>query len=381
MTNLSFSFIKRLKSSLSFVFLCTSFFIAGNWHLTSLAQIDIYLNLPETLEPPPPEFIPPTLPTITIKAVGDTILGTNYPAYQLPANPASLFQNIQSYLTEADFVFGNFESTITNYPHSAKTPVSGRVYAFRSPPEHAQILSDAGFNILSVANNHSYDFTLQGFQDTMQNLENVGIEAVGEKGQIVYTKVNGITVAWIGFSYLGYHNSINNLNQGRNLVNQAQENAEIIIISVHGGAEGRNALRTRNQTEIYLNENRGNMVNFSRAMINHGADLILGHGPHVPRALELHENRLIAYSLGNFIGYRTLNTSGENGYSLILEVELDETGNFLGGTIIPLRLSGEGVPRFDPENRTIQLIRRLTQSDFPNTPLLIQETGEILPES
>ncbi|WP_204103845.1 MULTISPECIES: CapA family protein [Spirulina sp. CCY15215] len=344
----------------------------------AIAQVEINLPLPETPQPSPPEFIFPEAETVTIKAVGDTILGTNYPTNQLPANPASLFNNVQSFLMGADFLFGNFESTITTYPNSAKVPVAGRVYAFRSPPSHARILQQAGFNVLSVANNHSYDFTPQGFQDTIRYIQAEGMKAVGAKGQIVYTEANGIKVAWIGFSYLGYHNSLNNLGQAAALVKQADANADIIVISVHAGAEGSNALHVRNQTETFYNENRGNMVQFSRTMINNGADLILGHGPHVPRAIELYKERLIAYSLGNFIGYRVLSSSAEKGYSLILETQLDREGKFMQGNIVPLRLNGEAVPAFDPEKRTIALMQRLTQSDFPNTPIAIDADGNIV---
>ena len=344
----------------------------------AIAQIEIDFPLPDPPQPSPPEFIFPEAETVTVKAVGDTILGTNFPNNQLPANPASLFDRVRDLLMGADFLFGNFESTITTYPNSAKIPVDGRVYAFRSPPSHAPILQQAGFHILSVANNHSHDFTQQGFRDTIRYIQAEGMEAVGAKGQIVYTEANGIKVAWIGFSYLGYHNSLNNLSQATALVKQADINADIIIISVHAGAEGSNALHVSNRTETFFRENRGNMVLFSRTMINHGADLILGHGPHVPRAIELYQGRLVAYSLGNFIGYRTLSASGPKGYSLILEVQLDKEGKFTQGKIIPLRLTGEAVPFPDPEKRTIALMQRLTQSDFPDTPIAIDADGNIL---
>jgi hypothetical protein len=367
------TFFKMSKYSLLVIFI--ALFSWG--HRAAIARVEIDFPLPEPPQPPPPQFIFPEAETVTIKAVGDTILGTNFPSNQLPANPASLFNNVQSLLMGADFLFGNFESTITNYPNSAKVPVSGRVYAFRSPPSHARVLQEAGFHILSVANNHSHDFKQQGFRDTIRYIQAEGMEAVGVKGQIVYTEANGLKVAWIGFSYLGYHNSLHNLGQAAALVKQADTNADIIIISVHAGAEGNNALHVRNQTETFYRENRGNMVQFSRTMINNGADLILGHGPHVPRAIELYQGRLVAYSLGNFIGYRTLSSSGEKGYSLILEVQLDKEGKFMQGNIIPLHLNGEAVPFPDPEKRTIALMQRLTQSDFPNTPIAIDSEGNI----
>jgi hypothetical protein len=136
-------------------------------------------------------------------------------------------------------------------------------------------------------------------------------------------------------------------------------------------------MRTRNATEYFFGENRGNVVLFSRTAIDSGADLVLGHGPHVVRALELYKGRLIAYSLGNFMGYRTLSTVGELGWSLVLEVQLDQQGNFISGKIHPLQLTGEGVPQPDPKGKTIRLMRSLTRQDFPTTPLSIQEDGTI----
>ncbi|PSB66837.1 poly-gamma-glutamate biosynthesis protein, partial [filamentous cyanobacterium CCP1] len=119
-------------------------------------------------------------------------------------------------------------------------------------------------------------------------------------------------------------------------------------------------------------------VEFSRAMIDQGADLVLGHGPHVPRALELYKSRIIAYSLGNFMGYRTLSTDGVLGNSLILETQLAADGRFISGNIIPVQLDNRGVPSVDDSFRSVSLIRNLIESDFPVTPLLIGNNGEII---
>jgi hypothetical protein len=154
--------------------------------------------------------------------------------------------------------------------------------------------------------------------------------------------------------------------------------ADIVVVSVHAGAEGSDASRTRNETETFFGENRGNMVEFARAMVDQGADLILGHGPHVPRALELYNSRLIAYSLGNFVGYRTLSSDGVLGYSLILDAQLSNQGEFLTGRIIPVQLDAQGVPYIDDNFTSVSFIRNLIESDFPVTPLLIDESGQIL---
>ena len=314
---------------------------------------------------------------ITIKAVGDIVPGTNYPNNRLPANKRQLFQNIKSSLQGADILFGNFESTMTNYRRPAKDTSRAMVFAFRNPPSYANLFKEVGFDVLSVANNHSFDFSPTGFEDTMQNLEKAGVKAVGKKNQILYTNVKGVRVAFIGFSYLNFHNSINNLPAAKALVEQAKKNADIVVISVHAGAEGSNATRVRNRSEMFYGENRGNKVLFARTMIDSGADLVLGHGPHVPRAMELYKGKLIAYSLGNFIGYRTLSTLGNLGESLVLEVKLDGQGNFESGRIIPVQLDRRGIPYPDRGYGSVQLIRNLTKLDFPNTPLKIETNGKI----
>ncbi len=329
-------------------------------------------------EPKPPEVIELPEVKIKLKAVGDIIPGTNYPRSRLHPQKKRLFTAVQPILKGADFLFGNFESTLTNYPTSPKGLGGGLVFAFRTPPSYAQLLKETGFDVLSVANNHSFDFSHQGFKDTIQNIEKVGIKALGEKGQILITERKGLSIAWIGFSYLDYHNSLNNLKAGKALVKEASQKADMVVISVHGGNEGTGAMHVRNKTEYLSTENRGNLVQFSRTMIDNGADIILGHGPHIPRALELYKGKLIAYSLGNFMGYRTLSTQAQLAYSLVLEVELNNQGDFVSGKIIPVQLNRQGIPYPDRQGHSIKLIRQLTRSDFPKTPLIIDKNGRIV---
>ena len=329
-------------------------------------------DIPLPLERKPPEV------NIKIKAVGDIVPGTNYPQNRLHPQKKILFQSVKPILKGADFLFGNFESTLTNYPYSPKGAGGGLIIAFRTPPSYTQLLKEAGFDVMSVANNHSFDFSVQGFKDTSQNLEKAGIKALGKKGQILIGKRKGLSIAWIGFSYFDEHNSLKNLKEAKALVRKASQKADMVVISVHAGAEGTGAMRVRNQTEFFFGENRGNLVQFSHTMIDNGADLILGHSPHVPRALELYKGKLVAYSLGNFMGYQTLSTQAELAYSLVLEVELNNQGDFVSGKIIPVHLNREGIPYPDRQGRSIRLIRQLTKSDFPKTRLTIDNKGRIL---
>ncbi|NJO43672.1 MAG: CapA family protein, partial [Cyanobacteria bacterium RU_5_0] len=395
------SFKRSLRLLLPFVF-ATGFILGAGWNRLFAVQSEIVrqtatdLSVAE-LSPTSPVVETPALspsspvvtpspsvpdqsqPTLSIKAVGDIIPGTNFPNDRLPDQDGVwLFDNVKEYFYGADILFGNFESTLTDYPYSAKDTSRGQTFAFRTPPIYAQLLQQVGFDVLSVANNHSFDFGNQGFEDTIANIEQRGMEAIGRRGEIVYETINGISIAFIGFSYFPDHNSIHDLDTARALVDEAEQQADVIVISVHAGAEGSDAIHTSDQTEYFFGENRGNMVAFSRAMIDQGADLILGHGPHVIRALELYQGRLIAYSLGNFMGYRTLSSEGVLGYSLILQVQLDDQGNFLFGKVVPVRLDDQGVPYIDESFRSVGLIRNLIENDFPETPLFIDETGQIL---
>lgn len=315
--------------------------------------------------------------TISIKAVGDIIPSKSFGRHRLPQQPEILLQSVKPLLQDADLVFGNFESTFTNHPATPKNIASPRVFAFRTPPEYAQKLHEAGFDLLNIANNHSFDFGKAGWKDTIAHIEKAQMKFVGRKNRSLFVDVKGFTIAWIGFSYFEKHNNLRNLAAAKTLVQKADAQADIVIVSVHAGAEGTGALRVSDRTEYFFGENRGNIVAFSKAAIQAGADLVVGHGPHVPRALELYQERLIAYSLGNFLGYRTLPTKAQLGDSLVLEVELDPTGKFQKGKIWPVRLDKRGIPHPDPKSRSVRLVRQLTQRDFPHTPLTIDKHGVI----
>ncbi|MEH2245360.1 CapA family protein [Nostoc sp.] len=317
--------------------------------------------------------------TITIKAVGDIIPGTNFPNYRLPRFRDQLLpKSVRTHLQGADILFGNFESSLTNYPYTVKNISRGQVFAFRSPPAYAQLFAEAGFNVFNMANNHAMDFGPVGFKDTMKNLQAVGIATLGHKNQILYLKANNIPVAMVGFSPYEMYNSIENLGAAQALVVKAKNHAKIVVVSMHAGAEGTGALHVKNQTEFFYGENRGNSIKFARNMIDAGADLVLGHGPHVPRAMEIYKGKIIAYSLGNFLGYRTLSTNAETGDSMILEIKLNSVGDLVSSKIIPVRMDRQGIPHIDQRFQTVRLMRYLNNQAFPKNPVKINQKGEIV---
>ena len=155
---------------------------------------------------------------------------------------------------------------------------------------------------------------------------------------------------------------------------------DIVIVSFHGGAEGKDAQYTPCTDEIYLGYNRGNVCKFSHMMVDAGADLLFGHGPHVTRAVELYKDRLICYSLGNFCTYARFNLAGPNGYAPIVKAYVDGQGKFLEAQVISVRQTGEGGPWIDPNHGAYDYMKRLTAEDFPNGKLIFNEGGWITPE-
>ena len=148
-----------------------------------------------------------------------------------------------------------------------------------------------------------------------------------------------------------------------------------MIVSVHAGAEGEQSTRVSKKMEIYLRQKRGNVYAFARNAVDAGADLVIGHGPHVLRALEIYRDRLIAYSLGNFIGYGRFSTAGKKGISAVLEVQTDLKGKCLDGRVIPIILNKTGVPFYDPDKKAFSLLNRLAALDFPESGIEIDANG------
>jgi poly-gamma-glutamate capsule biosynthesis protein CapA/YwtB (metallophosphatase superfamily) len=375
---------KLLKKLLPIIFISTCLYLGINiGSAIRVGKIEASDKPPKAVESLP--ILPPATEeqifpdSVTIQAVGDVIPGTNYPNNRLPSDRNQLIPKaVRVQLRRADILFGNFESSLTNYPYSSKDITQGQIFAFRSPPAYAKLFSDVGFDVFNIANNHSFDFGLAGFRDTSKNLASVGIKTLGHKNQILLLQANKIKVAMVGFAPYERYNSIHDLPTATALVKAAKKKADIAIISMHVGAEGTDALRTENKTEMFYGENRGNSVKFARTMIDSGADLVLGHGPHVPRAMEMYKGKLIAYSLGNFLGYRTLSTTAETGYSMILEVKLDSQGKLVKGKIIPVRMDKQGIPYIDQQFHTVRLVRNLMGKDFPNTSMKINKKGEII---
>lgn len=165
----------------------------------------------------------------------------------------------------------------------------------------------------------------------------------------------------------------------RPLVNtySMQRSADLVVVSFHGGAEGTGAQRVPDRTELFYGEARGNLRQFARTVIDAGADLVLGHGPHVMRGLEIYKDRLIAYSLGNFCTYGWFQLAAETALTMVLEVKLAPDGRFISGKIHSGRQDGRGGPVPDPTGEGLRVVRSLSELDFGNSAPKIADDGTI----
>lgn len=320
---------------------------------------------------------------ITIAAVGDIMLGSPYPnESRMPPNDGvDLLKDVTPVLSAADIAFGNLEGPMVDGGSSSKcSPGSTRCFAFRVPTRYGKYLKAAGFDVMSLANNHAGDFGDAGRTSTRKVLDEQGIKHAGSDRATFSTTIvetRGKRVAFIGFGHNNIVPNVNDLAFARQLVTEANKRADIVVVSFHGGAEGTNAQHVPNRAEIFAGEARGNLPAFAHAVIDAGADLVLGHGPHVMRGMEIYKDRLIAYSLGNFATYGWFQLAGETAMTMILEAKLDPDGKFLSGRIHSGRQEGRGIPMLDNTGESIRKVRDLSTADFPATAPKIADDGTI----
>ena len=329
-------------------------------------------------------IIPPALSdttVITINAVGDLMLGSDYPPNSYRFTPKNILATLKDTLKNADITMGNLEgviaspATITN-----KCKDSKNCYAFRMPLHFAAYFRDAGFDFLSIANNHSGDFGAQGIAETMKALKIESIAFAGIKGlcESAFIEKKGVVFGFISAGHGGRHVYINDSIYMKKLIQHTKQQSDVVIIFFHGGAEGSDKERVPRTIEYLHGENRGNVYKFARDCIDAGADLVVGSGPHVSRGMELYKNKLIAYSLGNFATYG-MSTKGPLGMAPILQINISKDGNFAGGRIIPTQqlAYNPATPTIDTSGRVIKKIKTLTGIDFPQTGIEILSDGTI----
>jgi len=290
------------------------------------------------------------------------------------------FAGVADWLRDADFTFGNLEGPLCDTGVSDKCRPDqkpGTCYAFRTPTRYGRLFKDAGFDVMSTANNHAADFGPECRLATEAALDALGIAHSGRPGDIARVEVKGLRIALIGFHTSRNSHFVNDHAQAQALVRVMAAEHDLVLVSFHGGAEGSKAIHVPVGPETFYGEDRGDLRDFARKVIDAGADLVIGHGPHVLRGAEVYKDRLIAYSLGNFATYGRFTLSGNQGVGAVLEVTLDREGRFVAGQVLPTRQEGGGVPVKDPAATAVDLMRTLSEADFPLTAVQVAQDGTL----
>lgn len=227
--------------------------------------------------------------TITISAAGDCTLGTDEGfdygrsfkgKYDAVQNPAYFFQNVQPVFAQDDLTIVNMEGTLTE--ETAREP---KQFAFKGDAAYAKILSSGAVEAANLANNHSFDYGKKSYEDTIVALEAEGISSFGYERTAVMD-IKGVKVGFAGVYELAKHIDCKQ-DLLDNIASLEEQGAQLIIVSFHWGQEKENI---PNNVQVEL----------AHTAIDNGADLVLGHHPHVLQGIEEYKGKNIVYSLGNF---------------------------------------------------------------------------------
>ena len=318
---------------------------------------------------------------LSIASVGDMMIGTDYPRNHLPDDDGVAFlAGVASQLSAADLTFGNLEGVLVDGGEPGKKCSDPNAcYLFRSPTRYAQHYRAAGFDVLSLANNHARDFGEDGRDSSMRAIAGAGMHHSGRVDDFASLEINGLSVAVLAYAVTKNSNMMLDYELAFETVARFSASHDIVLVSFHGGAEGIDATHIPFADEEYYGEPLGDVVWFARGVVDAGADLVIGHGPHVVRGMERYKGRLIAYSLGNFATYYGISVAGIKGVAPILTTTLDGNGAFVEGQIvstIQLRPAG---PSIDQKNRALDLVRGLSIDDFGEPGLRFLPDGRVLP--
>jgi capsule synthesis protein PGA_cap len=364
----------------------------------------------DSLNPPSP-LLEPSAPPLRLYApvrlafVGDINLGTaTLPDGIPPDSGRGLLDPARPSLA-GDLVVGNFEGVLADTGTSTKClvqppppakrrkrakplpppppAVRPNCYAFRTPTILAPRLVEAGFTHLNLANNHANDLGGAGRESTERVLDSLGIRLYGPLGRIAVDTVRRgdslTTVGLIGFTTYPYAYDLLDIERSAAVVDSVRPLVDLLIVTFHGGAEGPKALRTGEAAESLGAEPRGDLRRWARAVIDAGADAVIGHGPHVLRGMEFYRGRLIAYSLGNFLTYRGFNLAGPLGITGVLRLEFADDRTLRRARLMPMVQLPTRGPAPDPDAAAIQLVQTLSAEDFGSTAAHISAVGDITP--
>lgn len=289
---------------------------------------------PRSATTSPPAASEPTAPadpsrpaTITIAGVGDMLFDRQVKKLIESRGGEAPLARVAERLARADVTVGNLETTLAS--GGKRNPVKEPKYAFRGHPDGVAGLKLAGFDAVSIANNHMLDYGWDPLRDTISSLRAAGIgtAGAGKNTDEAWTPATiettqGARVAFLAFSHIlppGFlagedRPGIASGRMDRTLVvkaiRDAKKSHDYVIVSYHWGVE-------------YEDDANGDQVRWARETIDAGADMVLAHHPHVIQGVEFYKGRLIAYSLGDFVFDHYSRKTGE---AFILEAELGPDG-------------------------------------------------------
>ena len=331
---------------------------------------------------------------VRLCAGGDVTLATNLDTswapffarkYRLRApalpNPNELLSPLRPLVRDADVLLLNVEGAIGRGRAPSKCgPHSTACFALRMPSTAARALRRLGAParvVGNLANNHARDAGPAGFDSTRAWLRRSGVHVTGaDTLATAVATAAGDTIAFLGFSTSAEPDA-RDLDAVRRHVARAAERYERVVVTAHIGAEGVRAQRTRDTVERFYGTDRGNPVAFARAAVDAGADVVVGHGPHVLRAAEWRGDALVLYSLGNLVTYGPFAFAEPIARSAVACMTLDETGRVLEAELRPTRQRRPGRVAADRTRRAAALVDSLSRLDFPETGARVSAAGRI----
>jgi hypothetical protein len=321
------------------------------------------------------EFHPGDRRLLNVVATGDVMMGSVdsglNPSIGPGADGARLIGSpLADIFRHADFSFVNLEGPLYdgNGP-TAKDCES--CFSFRSPTYYADVLASLRVTAVSLTNNHSGDFGQVGRTSTMAALRirRIAFGGLDQDGARAATLrlSDGLTAAFVAFAPNTGTLDLNDIASAAARIRTLKRSHDVVIVSFHGGGEGWDRVHVVRGQEIFDGEDRGDVIAFAHAAIDAGADIVIGQGPHVPRAIEIYRHHLIAYSLGNFWTYAGVGSYAASGLGPVLQAWLAPDGTVAGLAIHSTRQAGLGIPHADTDDEAARYVYYLTRADFPDT--------------
>ncbi|HEX2450071.1 MAG TPA: CapA family protein [Gemmatimonadales bacterium] len=336
--------------------------------------------------------------------MGDINLGTSTLPDGVPPDSGRAFLTAARPFLAGDLVIGNLEGVLADTgtsekcvertpPRPVKRSRAHRIppdtarsrpgcYAFLTPTYLAPRLREAGFTHLGLANNHAHDYGVEGRHSTERTLASLGLAWYGPLGQIAIDTLNrgdsATVIGLVGFATYPHSYDLLDIPRSVAVVDSVRRLTDIVVVTFHGGSEGIEATRVGPGPEFLGKEPRGDLRAWAHAVVDAGAALVIGHGPHVLRGMEWYRGRLIAYSLGNFATYRGFSLAGPLGITGVLGVVLGPDDRVTAARLIPMRQEPRSGPLPDSAATAVDLVNRLSAEDFGSDAVGLDADGTVV---